>query len=518
MINGNKKTALSLAEKHFKESDRLIRQVNKNSITKWLLEEGYFAEQYVLPPCFKVREFLQGEELFFPLELDEKGTFQFSPPTSELLSISFPKTALTERTFSIMDPKIYHDIVIHLINEWDLVLDHLFDKETQIFSYSFPIPISSSNEGELGKLRAGRMIYEFIEMAENDLVAEAHSFNYLVKTDIKNFYPSVYTHSIAWALHGKEKARKDRFSFNLLGNKLDKLFQCANDGCTNGLPIGSAVSDLISEIILAGIDKKTSKKLNKENINFLGVRFKDDYYFLCESKAEAERIIKVLQTQMQAYNLNLNEEKTRVRELPDGLFRLWTLEYQKHSLRYIKKISYKKFESTFLAVLKIDKDFPGTGVIDKFLSELFTKKGKLKLKLKSKEIFKIFSLLLLLKERRAKVFPQILAVIEAIFDINEDQHEEVIKPLHGALLKLIESKFKRISENQYDLMWLCYFLRSQTGLKGWPKSGYCKLLKSIKHNNQAFFKTDGKIKLYNPIKKKGANEKLFNHLNIFNKM
>ncbi len=518
MTNGNKKTNLSLAEKHFRETDTLTRKVDKPSIAKWLLEEGYFAEQYVLPPCFKVKEFSQSEELFFPIQKDKDGKVQFSPPTSELLSISFPKTALTERTFSIIDPKIYHDIVFHLIKEWDLILNHLFDEEIKIFSYSFPIPISSSNEGKLGKLRAGRMIYEFIEMAENDLVAEAHGFNFLVKTDIKNFYPSVYTHSIAWALHGKEKARKDRFSFNLLGNKLDKLFQCANDGCTNGLPIGSAASDLISEIILAGIDKKTSKILKKEKVNFLGVRFKDDYYFLCESKADTERIIKVLQTQMQAYNLNLNEEKTKVRELPEGLFRLWTLEYQKHSLLYKKKISYKKFESTFLAVLRIDKEFPGTGVIDKFLRELFTKRGKLKLNLKKKEIFKVFSLLLLLKERRSKVFPQILAVFETIFDKYENKQEEIFEPLYFALLKLVESKFKRISENQYDLMWLCYFLRTQADLKGWPKSGYCKLLKSIKHNNQSFFNSDEKIKLYNPIKKKGANEKLFNHLAIFNKM
>ena len=48
------------------------------------------------------------------------------------------------------------------------------------------------------------MIYEFLEMAENDLVAEAYNYKYILKTDIKNFYPSIYTHSIAWALHTKE--------------------------------------------------------------------------------------------------------------------------------------------------------------------------------------------------------------------------------------------------------------------------------------------------------------------------
>ncbi|MFM6127183.1 MAG: hypothetical protein ACKPBV_00235 [Sphaerospermopsis kisseleviana] len=32
----------------------------------------------------------------------------------------------------------------------------------------------------------------------------AFQYKYLIKTDIKNFYPSIYTHSIPWALHKKD--------------------------------------------------------------------------------------------------------------------------------------------------------------------------------------------------------------------------------------------------------------------------------------------------------------------------
>ncbi len=45
-------------------------------------------------------------------------------------------------------------------------------------------------------LRLGRMIYKWIAMAEKDLVAEAHSFNYIVRPDITNYYNSVYTQAI----------------------------------------------------------------------------------------------------------------------------------------------------------------------------------------------------------------------------------------------------------------------------------------------------------------------------------
>ncbi|MCE2887486.1 MAG: RNA-directed DNA polymerase [Pseudanabaena sp.] len=80
-------------------------------------------------------------------------------------------------------------------------------------------------------------------MAENDVAAIAFRYKYLIKTDIKNFYPSIYTHSIPWALHDKAVIRQPnkRNDYEFIGNRLDKLFQNANDGCTNGIPIGPVV-------------------------------------------------------------------------------------------------------------------------------------------------------------------------------------------------------------------------------------------------------------------------------------
>jgi hypothetical protein len=340
---------MTLPQKHFKETKRLITLVGKKAITNWIIKDGYFAEQYVLPPCFKVETFNLKKKAYYIVKT--QGTrVKFNVETFELNNIAFPKSQLTERTFGIINPKIYHDIVWHMKNEWSLILDHIFHKDIKIFPYSFPIPITSKNEKELGNLRAGRMIYEFIEMAENDLVAESHKFKYILKTDIKNFYPSIYTHSIAWALHGKNCGRDDKNTYALLGTKLDKLFQSANDGCTNGIPIGPVVSDLVSEIILAAVDRETSKELKKNRIKFIGARFKDDYRILCNSKTDAQMIIKILQVQLRQFNLYLNEEKSSIKSLPEGLYRIWTLDYHKFSLRNRSKIDFKTFENTLLAV------------------------------------------------------------------------------------------------------------------------------------------------------------------------
>src|SRR5690606_13700899 len=121
------------------------------------------------------------------------GQPKFDPIKSELVNISFPKSELTDRTFGILEPKLYHDIVWYLHSEWDLIIKTLFKPANKIYSYSFPIPVSKNNEGTLGNLRAGRMIYEFLEMAENDLVAEAYNYKYILKTDIKNFRSEEHT-------------------------------------------------------------------------------------------------------------------------------------------------------------------------------------------------------------------------------------------------------------------------------------------------------------------------------------
>ena len=151
---------MSLPKKHNAETKGLLKKVPKAKISKWLLEEGYYPEQYVIPPCFRINKFELQDSPYF--EVDNSGVQpKFEPDKCDLINVSFPKTQLTDRTFGIVAPKIYHDLVWYLMNEWDLVIKTLFKTQNRIYSYSFPIPVSKKNEGILGNLRAGRMIYEF---------------------------------------------------------------------------------------------------------------------------------------------------------------------------------------------------------------------------------------------------------------------------------------------------------------------------------------------------------------------
>ncbi|MBN8565659.1 MAG: RNA-directed DNA polymerase [Flavobacteriales bacterium] len=500
---------MNLPQKHLEETKKLVNALPVRKIANWLLTEGFFPEQYVLPPCFKVLKFTYKKNPYYD--------FTKKIPLSEIYEITFPKSQLTERTFGIINHKIYHDLVWQLMNNWDEIKKLLFSKQNTIYSYSFPIPLNNDNIGVLGTLRSGRMIYEFIEMSESDIVSEGHKYKFVVKSDIKNFYPSIYTHSIAWAINGKENARKDRNKYTLLGNKIDKLFQNANDGCTNGIAIGPAISDLITEVMLSVIDTDISKQLKNDNIDFIGVRFKDDYRFLCQTESDAKEILNIVQRNLKRFNLSISEEKSTISSLPEGLFREWTSEYHAYSLKHKHIIKYKSFENTFRKVLVIDKKHPNTGVIDKFLSELISKKYKLKLKLSSKEIYKVFSLLLMLKEKRSKSLPQILALTELLVSTYENE-TEVINNIFDSLNKLTEKKFKKEKSNVYDLIWLTYFLKSHRKLTfKWPNKIESYLLQSIKSNKQKFDLETTYCNLFNKIESPSKKILLAKHLAIFPK-
>lgn len=487
---------MNLVEKHFKKTARLVKALDKDEIANWLLNNGYYPEQYVLPPSFTVSDFKLKKRAYFK---DLKD-----PARGNLETISYPKSLLTSRVFGIQHPFNYHDIVFYILDDWDNILEHLFDKDLKIFSYSFPIPVNAKETGKLSTLRSGRMIYEWIEMAEKDMVAEAHKFNFIIRSDITNFYNSVYTHSIGWAIHGREVAFADK-ELKLTGNKIDKLVQYANDGRTNGIPVGSALSDLIAEIVLTSIDVQVSKKL--KGIEFIGSRFKDDYRILCNSEKDAKAILKILSDELISFNLLINENKTKVLTLPDGLYRQHDREYHQYSLREKTEIQFKTFELTLLKSLDIHKAFPGTSILEKFLSELFDNDNELKIKFsndtnsRKKQILKTMSLLMLLKRESEKTLCHVLAICEELYS---NYWSKILKE---QLKELIESEIIKASEKKstFELVWLVFFSKYLgLGITNWTTLIDKELLsnrflKSIVMSEQKFF-NDSKINLFSKPK------------------
>ena len=136
-------------------------------------------------------------------------------------------------------------------------------------------------------------------------------------------------HPLAWAIHGKKIIRKgkNRYNCQLLGNRLDRLFQYANDQKTNGIPIGPVVSDIVAEIIAADVDRRLTRAVKKKSLECEMVRFKDDYRILVKDELKGREVIKALQMALKESDLELSDDKTSIDVLPEGLFRPWVSLY-----------------------------------------------------------------------------------------------------------------------------------------------------------------------------------------------
>jgi hypothetical protein len=488
----------------------LARALSRTEIFEWLVTTGYFPEPYVLPPCFFVTRHPTVQKRYFEYKRNK-----YLPKVTEYLRVQFPKTELTDRTFGVVDPEIHSDIARTLVRNWKSLTACLFRKDNNVSSYSFPLPLTARKRGSLGTLRGGRMIYEFIEM-ENDLAAIAYRYKFLITTDVKNFYPSIYTHSIPWAIHGKNRVRKkaNRYNYDLFGNRLDRLFQNANDGCTNGIPIGPAASDLIAEMVLAGVDRMISTEI-KSDVAI--ARFKDDYRILAKTEEDGRAAVKALQTALKEFNLELNDDKTEVHALPDGLFRPWASQYHSANPRPKAHYGFKRFKEVCLAVVRIERANPGGGVIDRFLADLVTRKQKLRLSLESRRLPQIISLLLLLAGLRIKAFPKVLAIIELAlkspFGKNQAGH------IADHLVGYLEQLCKREPENRYLIAWICYFLRAN-GFDGKLK-GKCKfvdpIVRAVYTSRFTAFKKCPDFKLFQGVKASAKRISMLKHLDVFNR-
>lgn len=140
-------------------------------------------------------------------------------------------------------------------------------------------------------------------------------------TDITNCFPSIYTHAIPWATVGfaHAKAHKPPKHAALWFNQLDYHQRMIKRNETQGVAIGPATSNVVSEAILARIDETLSKK-------YTYYRYIDDYTCYCETYEEGQSFLRKLNDELRKYKLTLNLKKTELVELPAPIDADWIVE------------------------------------------------------------------------------------------------------------------------------------------------------------------------------------------------
>lgn len=151
-------------------------------------------------------------------------------------------------------------------------------------------------------------------------------YNRLLILDISKCFESIYTHSLGWALLGKnsvkEKLTGNRKAIDkTFAGRFDKLMQRINYGETNGIIIGPEFSRIFAELILQSVDKAVLRDLRSKHRllhkkDYEMFRYVDDYFIFFDDPSVKENILEVLQIALKEYKLYLNFSKAKDYEKP----------------------------------------------------------------------------------------------------------------------------------------------------------------------------------------------------------
>lgn len=161
--------------------------------------------------------------------------------------------------------------------------------EKVVFSYRF-----KWNEGA-GQLFTDSTWLDYRRRA----VELAESHQYVVVTDIADFYPRLYQHRI-------ENALKRLPSAGDIPSRLKKLLFGFSKNVSYGLPVGGPASRLLSELALSDADLHLASR--KQTF----CRYADDYSLFCNSKSDAYRALVLLSEKLANEGLALQKTKTRI--------------------------------------------------------------------------------------------------------------------------------------------------------------------------------------------------------------
>jgi hypothetical protein len=289
--------------------------LSSSDVLTGLLDYGLFAEK--VPPCFSTVGLAAiVEEMMSDLldETDDKKLKNIiDGHAHDYVRYEALRDTNVPRHMGIPHPESYAVQALAISKHWQEIANHS----------NQPKPaVSRIHVRHVGDGRIVEMNYKGVErfQHEEDEVRWMAGAKFVVEADIAACFPSIYTHSIPWALNGKDETKGSGSITKYAGNLLDKCTQNTRDRQTNGLLIGPHASNVISEIILTKIDSALQAKGYRKV-----VRHVDDYRYFADSYEEAELFVKTLGFNLRAYELSLNEKKTRILELPRPSDENWRL-------------------------------------------------------------------------------------------------------------------------------------------------------------------------------------------------
>jgi hypothetical protein len=342
------------------------------------------------------------------------------------------------RPLQLIHPALYVSLVNRLTenDHWKTICGRFakFAKLQKINCLS--LPVESLTEE---KDKAAQVAHWWHEI-EQKSIELALDYEYIFHADITDCYGAIYTHSIAWAIHGKLEAKKDR-SNNLIGNIIDKHIQDMSHGQTNGIPQGSVLMDFIAEMVLGFADIELADKIDKQAVtDYLVLRYRDDYRIFVNNPQDGEKILKCLTEVMVGLGLKLNAGKTKTCNL------VISESVKADKLFWINKKQWdKNLQKHLLIIYSHSMEFPNTGSVDVAMVDYYKRLTRCKT---IHQPMPLISIAVDIAYRNPRTYPICSAILSKLLSFIESADEK------RGIIKKIVKRFSQIPNTGHMEIWL----------------------------------------------------------------
>lgn len=212
---------------------------------------------------------------------------------TEPISFTIPKSENSRREYKMINVYSYLALISFVVKNKATFIEAFLNDTFSISKYFNQFNFSFERTAEFKKelLEGGRKI---------------------LHTDLSNFYPTLYTHSIAWMIDGKEKSKKNQITG--FPNELDKLIEKCQFNETHGIPTGNLTTRIIAELYMCHFDKELSSRMADTDAKY--ARYVDDIEFPFNTETDSDDFLKNFEYLCRKYGLNVNENKIEVTDFP----------------------------------------------------------------------------------------------------------------------------------------------------------------------------------------------------------
>ncbi|TRO22228.1 RNA-directed DNA polymerase [Ectopseudomonas mendocina] len=165
-----------------------------------------------------------------------------------------------------------------------------------------------------------RNIHRFFE--SNEYHRSEKKYNAMIQIDVNKCFDSIYTHSLPWAILGKDQTKFYlEESKSTFAGQFDALMQNLNHKETNGIVIGPEFSRIFAEIILQSIDTELLKTLSTRDnlthkVDYEIFRYVDDFFIFYKDESTQIKIFETLQEILKSKKLSINSAKIKHYQKP----------------------------------------------------------------------------------------------------------------------------------------------------------------------------------------------------------